>query len=262
MPPCRPAVCSSSPTPASRRSTSSVRPRCSRRPTGCPARTTYEVAVAARNEGPVTSMSGLALCADRRLGALRGRFDTLVVAGGDGTVEALRDRAAHRDDRAASPARSRRVTSVCSGAFLLAEAGLLDGRRATTHWSVCHLLARLYPGRRGRPRADLRPRRQRVHVRRRDRGHGPRARPGRGRPGRDVALAVARRLVLFLRRPGNQAQFSAQLVGAARAARRRARGAALDRRPPRGRPVGRGAGGAGTDERAIVRTRGSPTKSG
>ena len=181
MPPCRPAVCSSSPTRASRRSTSSVRSRCSRRPTGCPARTHYDVAVAARNDGPVTSMSGLALCADRRLGALRGRFDTLVVAGGDGTVEALRDRSLI-ETIGRLAARSRRVTSVCSGAFLLAEAGLLDGRRATTHWSVCRPARTALPGRRGRPRADLRARRQRVHVRRRDRGHGPRARPGRGRP--------------------------------------------------------------------------------
>ena len=53
----------------------------------------YDVSVAARAAGPVASMSGLALYADRGLGALRGRLDTLVVAGGDGTADALRDRA-------------------------------------------------------------------------------------------------------------------------------------------------------------------------
>jgi transcriptional regulator GlxA family with amidase domain len=170
----------------------------------------YDVAVAARNEGPVTSMSGLALCADRRLGALRGRFDTLVVAGGDGTVEALRDRPLIETIRRLA-ARSRRVTSVCSGAFLLAEAGLLDGRRATTHWSVCDLLARLYPS----VEVDPAP----IFVR--DGNVYTSAGVTAGMDlalalveddlGREVALAVARRLVLFLRRPGNQAQFSAQL---------------------------------------------------
>jgi transcriptional regulator GlxA family with amidase domain len=170
----------------------------------------YEVTVAARIEGPVVTMSGLALVADRRLGALRGRFDTMVVAGGDGTVEALRDRSLIDTIRRLA-GRSRRVTSVCSGAFLLAEAGLLDGRRATTHWSVCDLLARLYPA------IDVDP--EPIFVR--DGNVFTSAGVTAGMDlalalveddlGREVALAVARRLVLFLRRPGNQAQFSAQL---------------------------------------------------
>jgi len=100
---------------------------------------------------------------------------------------------------------------VCSGAFLLAEAGLLDGRRATTHWSVCDLLARLYPT------VDVDP--EPIFVRDGDLYTSAGVTAGMDLAlalveddlGREVALAVARRLVLFLRRPGNQAQFSAQL---------------------------------------------------
>jgi transcriptional regulator GlxA family with amidase domain len=171
----------------------------------------YDVSVAAPAQGPVRSMSGLALGADRRIGALRAAFDTLVVAGGDGTADALRDRSLIDAIRRLA-GRARRVTSVCSGAFLLAEAGLLDGRRATTHWSVCDLLARLYPT------VDVDP--EPIFVRD---GHvytsaGVTAGMDLALAlveddlGREVALAVARRLVLFLRRPGNQAQFSAQLA--------------------------------------------------
>ena len=80
-----------------------------------------------------------------------------------------------------SPGAARRVTSVCTGAYVLAAAGLLDGRRATTHWAWCDDFAARYPGRHRRRRPDLRPRRQRVDVGRRDRGHGPRARARRRR---------------------------------------------------------------------------------
>jgi transcriptional regulator GlxA family with amidase domain len=172
--------------------------------------THYDIAVAARAGGPIRAMSGLTIGVDHRLGALRGRLDTLVVAGGDGTADALRDRALVDGIRRLA-SRSRRVTSVCSGAFLLAEAGLLDGRRATTHWTVCDLLAKLYPA----VEVDPEP----IFVR--DGNVFTSAGVTAGMDlalalveddlGRDVALSVARRLVLFLRRPGNQAQFSAQL---------------------------------------------------
>jgi transcriptional regulator GlxA family with amidase domain len=144
------------------------------------------------------------------LGNVRGPLDTLVVAGGTGTARALEDRAlVGLVKRAAG--RARRVASVCTGAFLLAEAGLLDGRRATTHWSACARLAARYP----QLEVDPDP----IFVR--DGRIWTSAGVTAGMDlalalveedhGRDVALAVARELVLFLKRPGGQAQFSAQL---------------------------------------------------
>jgi transcriptional regulator GlxA family with amidase domain len=100
---------------------------------------------------------------------------------------------------------------VCTGAFLLAEAGLLDGRRATTHWASCRELARRYP----RVQVDPDP----IFVR--DGNVHTSAGVTAGMDlalalveedhGREVALGVARWLVLFLKRPGGQSQFSAQL---------------------------------------------------
>ena len=100
---------------------------------------------------------------------------------------------------------------MCSGAFVLAEAGLLDGKRATTHWRVCDLLARSFPA----VEVDPDP----IYVR--DGNVWTSAGVTAGMDlalalveedlGRDVALAIARRMVLFLRRPANQSQFSAPL---------------------------------------------------
>jgi transcriptional regulator GlxA family with amidase domain len=141
---------------------------------------------------------------------VRGAIDTLVVAGGVGTARALGDRGLIAFVRSAA-ARARRVASVCTGAFVLAEAGLLDGRRATTHWSACAQLAARYP----KVSVDPDP----IFVR--DGRIWSSAGVTAGMDlalalveqdhGRDVALGVARELVLFLKRPGGQAQFSAQL---------------------------------------------------
>jgi transcriptional regulator GlxA family with amidase domain len=107
----------------------------------------------------------------------------------------------------------RRLVSVCTGVFLLAEAGLLDGRKATTHWAYCGALAARYP----RIVVDPDP----IFVR--DGNIATSAGVTAGIDlalalveddlGREAALDIARRLVVFLRRPGNQAQFSAQLAG-------------------------------------------------
>lgn len=165
----------------------------------------------------VPTTSGLGIAVDASLAEIHGPVDTLLVVGGDGTAEAAVDPALLREVRRLAGS-ARRVTSVCSGAFVLAAAGLLDGRRATTHWRVCELLAQLFPA----VTVDPDP----IFVRDGNVVTSAGVTAGMDMAlalveedlGRDVALAIARRLVLFLRRPANQSQFSAQL-GAQLAAR-------------------------------------------
>ena len=147
----------------------------------------------------------------------RGELDTLMVAGGEGVREAAADEALVGWVRSAA-GRSRRVASVCSGAFVLARAGLLDGRRATTHWDSCALLARRFPLITVEPDP--------IFVR--DGNVYTSAGVTAGMDlalalveedlGAEVAMDVARRLVLFARRPGGQAQFSVALAAQAPAA--------------------------------------------
>jgi transcriptional regulator GlxA family with amidase domain len=170
----------------------------------------YALELTASRRGPVACSSGLSLDVPKPLSQVRGALDTLVVAGGAGTERALADRALVAFVKGASR-RARRTASVCSGAFLLAEAGLLDGRRVTTHWNACERLAARYP------KVAVEP--DPIFVR--DGRIWTSAGVTAGMDlalalveedhGRDVALAVARELVLFLKRPGGQAQFSAQL---------------------------------------------------
>ena len=169
----------------------------------------YQVDVVASSDSAITTGSGLELVPHRELRQVRGPIDTLLVAGGEGVREAVRDERLVRWIRSAAT-RSRRVASVCSGAFLLAEAGLLDGRRATTHWASCDALQRLHP--------TVEVQRDPIYVR-----DGDVYTSAGVTAGIDLALAlveedlgaavareVARWLVLFLRRPGGQAQFSAR----------------------------------------------------
>jgi transcriptional regulator GlxA family with amidase domain len=107
-------------------------------------RDAYRVDVASMTAGPLTTTRGLVVVSDRALVSIRGRIDTLVVIGGEGAYAASKDAELVAWIRRAA-GRSRRVASVCTGAFVLAAAGLLDGRRATTHWRACDDLARAYP---------------------------------------------------------------------------------------------------------------------
>lgn len=102
----------------------------------------YEMRLTAPQPGQVSSSSGVALQAEK-LGRITG-IDTLIVVGGDGTRGALKDARLLSFLRRAEP-RVRRMVSVCSGALLLAQAGLLDGKRATTHWSRVLEMKRLFP---------------------------------------------------------------------------------------------------------------------
>jgi transcriptional regulator GlxA family with amidase domain len=170
---------------------------------------TYEVELVAPDAGPVEAGS-IALAPHRTLGACRGPIDTLVVAGGTGIHAAASDEKIVRWVRAAAE-RSRRVCSVCTGAFLLAEAGLLDGRRATTHWAYCDRLAERYPD----VEVDPEP----IFVRDGDVYTSAGVTAGidlalalvEEDRGRQAALEAARWLVMFVKRPGGQSQFSAQL---------------------------------------------------
>jgi len=176
----------------------------------------YEVEVVTPGGGDVALSNGLRLSA-APLPSRRRALDTLIVAGGSGARHAGPEDEAVRWLRAAAP-RTRRVASVCTGAFALATAGLLDGRRATTHWAWCDKLASEHD-------VDVDP--EPIFVS--DGGVWTSAGVTAGMDlalalveedlGRDVALEVARWLVLFLKRPGGQAQFSAGL--AAQAAARR-----------------------------------------
>jgi transcriptional regulator GlxA family with amidase domain len=170
----------------------------------------YALRVVAQGGEGIMSSSGVALAAGPLTESSEG-LDTLIVAGGEGVDAAaenpvlvgwVRERAA----------RARRVASICTGAFLLAAAELLDGRRATSHWKHCAKLAQRFPA---------------VHVEPDpifvcDGSVWTSAGVTAGIDlalalveedlGRSVALAVARYLVVFLKRPGGQAQFSAALA--------------------------------------------------
>ncbi len=171
----------------------------------------YQVEVVATSSGPLRSSSGLAIAPHRALDQVRGPLDTIVVAGGQGTPVAATDERLLCWLRHRAP-RTRRIASVCSGAFVLAAAGLLDGRRATTHWSECDQLAHLFP--------NVTVEHDPIFVR--DGNVFTSAGVTAGidlalalveeDEGRDAALLVARWLVMFVRRPGGQAQFSAQLA--------------------------------------------------
>ena len=170
----------------------------------------YTVEIAAAKAGPLATSSGIRLIADRSIAQVRGPLDTLLVAGGRGTTAALRDRAL-LDWLRTIVHRTRRLCSVCTGAFILAEAGLLDGLAATTHWRQCERLAAQYPA----VSVQTDP----IFVRAGKIFTSAGVTAGidlalallEDDHGRDVALAVARELVMFLRRPGGQSQFSVQL---------------------------------------------------
>lgn len=169
----------------------------------------YETVVLAQ-EQRVRTTAGLVL-ETTPLSARSAPFDTLMLAGGRGVNVASEDEGLIRWIKGRART-TRRMASVCSGAFLLAAAGLLDGRRAVTHWRRCSEFARLYP----KVKLDPDP----IFVR--DGNIWTSAGITAGIDlalalieddlGRETALAVARQLVVFLKRPGGQAQYSATLA--------------------------------------------------
>jgi transcriptional regulator GlxA family with amidase domain len=170
----------------------------------------YTVEIVAPGGGAVRSSGGVRLEADRSTAACRGAIDTLVVAGGVGALDAAADASLVRWITAAA-GRSRRVASVCTGAFVLAATGLLDGRRATTHWASCQALARRHPA------VEVEP--DSIYVRDSDLWTSAGVTTGMDLAlamveedlGHEAALEVARWLVIFVQRPGGQSQFSSHL---------------------------------------------------
>jgi transcriptional regulator GlxA family with amidase domain len=169
----------------------------------------YDLRVVTQGGAQVTASAGLKLSTlPLPLGGAA--VDTLMVAGGQGVEAAAADPVIIEWVQARAK-RARRLASVCTGAFLLAASGLLDGRRAVTHWSYCAELARRFP----KVRVESDP----IFVR--DGAVWSSAGVTAGIDlalalveedlGRTVALAVARYLVVFMKRPGGQAQFSTAL---------------------------------------------------
>jgi transcriptional regulator GlxA family with amidase domain len=170
----------------------------------------YDITIAAPAAGPVVTGRGPTILAERALRAIREPIDTLIVVGGNSAFAAARDEVLVRNIAHAAR-RSRRVASVCTGTYLLAAAGLLDGRRVTTHWQACDHLAAQHP--------DIVVERDPIFVRDGEVWTSAGVTAGMDLAlalvtedlGRDVALATARRLVMFVQRPGGQSQFSVQL---------------------------------------------------
>jgi transcriptional regulator GlxA family with amidase domain len=214
----------------------------------------YQISVASLGATAVRTSSGLAIAADTDLRTVQ-TMDTLLVPGGEGT----RSTGPATEElvgwlRQHAPA-ARRVASVCTGAFLLARAGLLAGRCATTHWAYADSLARQFP----EVSVDPEP----IYLQ-----DGPFITSAgvtagidlslalvEQDAGREAALSVARRLVVFLRRPGGQAQFSTQLR-AQFAQRRPLRDVQqwISQRPADDLSVGRLAARAGLSPRQFARS--------
>jgi transcriptional regulator GlxA family with amidase domain len=171
----------------------------------------YRLTVATPDGRDARTSSGVGLTADVGIADVdAGAVDTFLVAGGEGRRELVEDRGLLAELARVAP-RARRFGSVCGGAHLLAAAGLLDGRRVTTHWAGCAGLARRHP--------ELVVEPDRIYVR-----DGELITSAGVTAGIDLALAlveedhgtevartVARWLVVFLQRPGGQSQFSERL---------------------------------------------------
>ncbi|KDA01248.1 GlxA family transcriptional regulator [Hyphomonas oceanitis] len=165
----------------------------------------YRLTIYSLKGGPVRSSSGVSMYSESLPTGLT--LDTLVVSGGEGTRSAMHDDSMLSAIRDMS-LRTRRTTSVCSGAFLLAAAGLLDGRKATTHWRRCPDMTRNFPA--------VKVEQDRIFVR--DGKFWTSAGISAGIDlalalveedlGEDVARESARELVVHQRRHGGQSQFS------------------------------------------------------
>ncbi|MET0266786.1 MAG: GlxA family transcriptional regulator [Duganella sp.] len=171
----------------------------------------YDVRIASCKTGPVRSDTLMSLEATKALNALA-LPDNAIIVGSRHIETALTESAAIIDWVAAVAPRIRVLTALCSGAFFLAAAGVLDGRRATTHWSVAARLQAQYPA--IAVDADA------IFIRCDNVWTSAGVTAGIDLAlalveedyGRDLALEVATEMVVYLKRPGGQSQFSAHLL--------------------------------------------------
>lgn len=171
----------------------------------------YQVQVISATQGTLKSSNGMRLAVDATVATHRGPIDTLLVAGSPNLDDMAADE--HLQDWLRRRARTvRRYGSVCTGAFVLAATGLLDGKRVATHWNSTARLAAAYP--QACVEADA------IYVKDGKLFTSAGVTAGMDLAlamveedhGRDLALRVARELVMFLKRPGGQSQFSAHLA--------------------------------------------------
>ncbi|MGR8981155.1 MAG: GlxA family transcriptional regulator [Gammaproteobacteria bacterium] len=175
----------------------------------------YRLIVAASIKGPVRTSSGICLCADQAIDEPITGIDTLMVAGGAAIDHAIHDEKIQHWLIRMYP-QVRRLASICTGAFILAESGLLNNRKATTHWLYCQAFADQYRNVKVEP--------EKIFVR-----DGNVYTSGGVTAGIDLALSlveedwgwdiasmVARSMLIFMRRPGGQSQFSSYIFNEAK----------------------------------------------
>ena len=173
-------------------------------------RPAYEIELLSSAGGNIMTSPGIALVTKSIRAVRPERYDTILVAGGHGAEHAAQDQSL-ATWLARAGEKARRIGSVCTGAFVLASSGALEGKRAATHWAYCDALQQRYPA--------LTVERDAIFVE--DQGVWSSAGVTSGMDlalamveadwGRELALLVARRLVIFVKRPGGQSQFSVQL---------------------------------------------------
>ncbi len=173
-------------------------------------RALYDIHLIAPCSGPIRTNAGISLHATKSLFDKHSPYDTIICAGGFGTQTLITDAASINRIRDLC-ARADRIVSVCTGAFILAEAGILAKRQATTHWAHCDALAKAYP--------EITVLSDPIFVKDGNVYSSAGITAGmdlslalvEADHGREMAMASARDLVMFMKRPGNQAQFSMHL---------------------------------------------------
>lgn len=169
----------------------------------------YQVEVVSRGKGTIYNVQGLSIVASKAYDELEGAVDTLIVQAVDDDDECLNDTDFIDWIRMMAP-RVRRTVSACTGAFILAEAGLLDGKLATTHWAAANDFRKRYP------KVKLNPERMYISDDGVYTAAGVTAAIDLAIAlieedlGSELARRVAQAMVMFMKRPGNQAQFYAQ----------------------------------------------------